>query len=67
MQGAIIATACAIAIESRDQSIDRDVVPLADIMRDGQGRRKSFLSIWLIVSLNVSGVKIALDSVPSDL
>lgn len=42
MQGAIIDTACTIAIESRDQSIDMDVVPLADIMRDGQGRRKSF-------------------------
>jgi len=47
MQGAIIDTACAIAIESRDQSIDMDVVPLADITRDGQGRRKPF-SIELV-------------------
>lgn len=42
MQGAIIDTACAIAVESRDQTIDMDVVPLADIIRDGQGQVKSF-------------------------
>lgn len=42
MQGAIIDTACAIAIESRDQTIYLGVVPLADIIRDGQGRSKPF-------------------------
>ena len=42
MQGAIIDTACAIAVESRDQTIDMEVVPLADIIRDGQGRTKPF-------------------------
>jgi type 1 fimbria pilin len=42
MQGAIVDTACAIAVESRDQTIDMEVVPLADIIRDGQGRSKSF-------------------------
>ncbi|CAI1170009.1 PAP fimbrial minor pilin protein precursor [Serratia fonticola] len=42
MQGAIIDTACAIAVESRDQTIDLGVVPLADIIRDGQGHGKSF-------------------------
>lgn len=47
MQGAIIDTACAIAIESRDQTIDMEVVPLADIIRDGQGRSKPF-SIELV-------------------
>lgn len=47
MQGAIIDTACAIAIDSRDQVIDMGVVPLADIIRDGQGSRRDF-SINLI-------------------
>lgn len=47
MQGAIIDTACAIAVDSRDQSIDMEVVPLADIIRDGQGRTKPF-SIELV-------------------
>ncbi|MDI3200006.1 MULTISPECIES: fimbrial protein [Serratia] len=42
MQGAIIDTACAIAVESRDQTIDMEVVPLADIIRDGQSRTKPF-------------------------
>ncbi|MGJ3356003.1 type 1 fimbrial protein, partial [Providencia sp. Je.9.19] len=35
MQGAIIDTACAIAVESRDQVIDMDVIPFADVLRDG--------------------------------
>lgn len=43
MQGAIIDTACAIAVESRDQSIDLGVVPLADIIRDGHGHRHPFI------------------------
>lgn len=47
MQGAIIETACAIAVESQDQSIDMDVTPLADIIRDGQSSVKPF-SIELI-------------------
>jgi len=47
MQGAIIDTACAIAVDSREQTIDMDVVPLADIIRDGQGRSKPF-SIKLV-------------------
>lgn len=47
MQGAIIDTACAISIDSRDQTIDMEVVPLADIIRDGQGRSKPF-SIELV-------------------
>lgn len=47
MQGAIIDTACTITIESRDQTIDMEVVPLADIIRDGQGRSKPF-SIELV-------------------
>lgn len=42
MQGAIIDTACAIAIDSRDQTIDMETVPIADIIRDGQGRSKPF-------------------------
>jgi type 1 fimbria pilin len=42
MQGAIIDTACAIDVDSREQTIDLDVSPLADIIRDGQGRSKSF-------------------------
>lgn len=47
MQGAIIDTACAIAVESQEQTIDMEVVPLADIIRDGQGRTKPF-SIKLV-------------------
>ncbi|MBH3259861.1 type 1 fimbrial protein [Serratia marcescens] len=47
MQGAIIDTACAIAVDSRDQVIDMGVVPLADIIRDGQGSRRDF-SIKLV-------------------
>jgi type 1 fimbria pilin len=47
MQGSIIDTACAIAVDSREQSIDMGVIPLADIIRDGQGHSKPF-SIDLI-------------------
>lgn len=47
MQGSIIDTACAIAVESREQTIDMESVPLADIIRDGQGRSKPF-SITLV-------------------
>lgn len=43
MQGAIINTACAIAVESRDQTVDMAVVPLADIIRDGQSQIKPFV------------------------
>lgn len=42
MQGAIIETACAIAVESQNQSINMDVMSLADIIRDGKGRVKPF-------------------------
>lgn len=42
MQGTIVDTACAIAVDSRDQTIDMEVVPLSDIIRDGQGRSKPF-------------------------
>ncbi|MBU5413219.1 type 1 fimbrial protein [Serratia ureilytica] len=37
MQGAIIDTACAIAAGSREQAIDMDTAPVADIIRDGSG------------------------------
>lgn len=42
MQGTIVDTACAIAVESRYQIIDMDIVPLADIRRNGQGKSKTF-------------------------
>lgn len=42
MQGAIIDTACAIAVESRYQTVDMDIVPIADIIRDGQSQIKTF-------------------------
>lgn len=42
MQGAIIDTACAIAAGSREQTIDMDVVPVSDIIRDGQGKTRPF-------------------------
>lgn len=42
MQGSIIDTACAIAVDSREQSVDMGVIPLSDIIRDGHGQSKSF-------------------------
>ncbi|MGQ5793292.1 fimbrial protein [Serratia sp. IR-2025] len=42
MQGAIIDSACAIAVESREQTIDMETLPLSDIIRDGQGHSKNF-------------------------
>lgn len=42
MQGAIIETACAIAVESQEQSVDMEVMSLGDIIRDGKGRAKPF-------------------------
>ncbi|MEL5519731.1 fimbrial protein [Serratia bockelmannii] len=42
MQGSIIDTACAIAVDSREQTIDMGVLPLSDIIRDGQGRSQPF-------------------------
>ncbi len=47
MQGAIIDTACAIAAGSREQAIDMETVPVAEIVRDGRGLSKKF-SIELI-------------------
>jgi type 1 fimbria pilin len=47
MQGSIIDTACTIAVDSREQIIDMGVVPVVDIIRDGQGRSKYF-SIHLV-------------------
>lgn len=40
--GSVIDSACAIDIGSRDQVIDMGTVPLSDIIRDGQGKNKSF-------------------------
>jgi type 1 fimbria pilin len=47
MQGGIVDTACAIAVDDREQNIDLGVIPVGDIIRDGQGRSKPF-SIDLI-------------------
>lgn len=47
MQGAILDTACAISTGSREQAIDMDTVPVADIARDGRGVSRAF-SIELI-------------------
>ncbi|HHQ6589785.1 fimbrial protein [Serratia fonticola] len=47
MQGSIIDTACAIAVDDREQNIDMGVIPVADIIRDGQGRSQTF-SIELV-------------------
>jgi len=47
MQGSIIDAACAIAVESREQTIDMGVTPLAEIQRDGRGASKPF-SIKLV-------------------
>lgn len=42
MQGSVIDTACAIAVDNREQSVDMGVIPVADIIRDGQGHSKPF-------------------------
>ncbi|CAI1114649.1 PAP fimbrial minor pilin protein precursor [Serratia proteamaculans] len=42
MQGSIIETACAIDTVSRDQTIDMSVLPLSQIIRDGQSMTHSF-------------------------
>lgn len=42
MQGSIIDTACAIAVDSRDQVIDMGVIPFADILREGHSKTKHF-------------------------
>lgn len=47
MQGAVIETACAIDTDSRDQTIDMFLLPLSQVMRDGQGLTRPF-SIRLV-------------------
>jgi type 1 fimbria pilin len=47
VEGAIIDSACAISSGSRDQTINMDVVPIGDIIRDGHGTPKPF-SVQLI-------------------
>lgn len=42
MEGAIIETPCAIDTDSRDQTIDMSVLPLSQIVRDGQGGVRDF-------------------------
>lgn len=47
MEGSIIATACAIEMNSRDQVIEMATIPVSKIARDGRGIAKPF-SIHLI-------------------
>ncbi|MFO3759112.1 fimbrial protein [Klebsiella aerogenes] len=47
MQGSIIDTACSIAVDSREQTIDMDTTPLSEIIRNGHGQSKRF-SIELV-------------------
>ncbi|MCX8986044.1 fimbrial protein [Citrobacter portucalensis] len=42
MQGAIIDTACAIVVNSREQTIDMGVLSLSDFIRDGHGHSRPF-------------------------
>ncbi len=42
MEGSIIAAACAIEMNSRDQVIDMDTVPVSKIARDGRGIARPF-------------------------
>jgi len=42
ISGMIIDTACAIDVNSIDQTIDMGVVPISLIIRDGQGKTKDF-------------------------
>lgn len=57
MKGAIIDTACAIDMGSRDQTIEMDTVPVSQIMRDGRGGRKIFTIKLIDCELtNVNGL-----------
>jgi type 1 fimbria pilin len=47
MQGAIIDASCAIAVESREQTVEMGIVPLIDIAREGYLYNKKF-SIQLV-------------------
>ncbi len=47
MQGSIIDTPCAIDVADRNQSIDMSIIPVSQIMRNGQGPARPF-SIKLI-------------------
>ncbi|WP_413508500.1 fimbrial protein [Serratia proteamaculans] len=47
MQGSIVDVPCAIAVSSRDQAIDLAVLPVGQLMRDGQGPARPF-SIQLV-------------------
>lgn len=47
LQGAIVDVPCAIAVSSRDQAVDLAVLPMGQIMRDGQGPNRPF-SIQLV-------------------
>lgn len=42
MQGAIIGSACTIAAGSREQTIDMGIVPVGNIIREGQGNAHPF-------------------------
>lgn len=42
MKGSIIETACAIELDSQDQTIDMGSVPISHIIRDGQGPSRYF-------------------------
>lgn len=56
MQGSIIDTPCAIAAESRDQSIDLPALPLSTIVSEGAGPAKPF-SIKLLNCTSESSLK----------
>jgi type 1 fimbria pilin len=47
MRGTIVDVPCAIAVSSRDQTLDLAVLPIGQMMRDGQGPVSTF-SIQLI-------------------
>ena len=55
MQGAIIDDACAISVESSEQTIDMETIPLAEIIRDGMGRSKIFSILLVRCSTERSG------------
>ncbi len=42
MQGSIVETACAIDLESRDQTIDMGSLSISHLLRDGQGVARPF-------------------------
>nr|WP_260441621.1 fimbrial protein [Serratia fonticola] len=58
MQGSIIDSACTIAVENNDQTINIGVLPVEDIVLNGQGRSKPFVIALLDCDLTDSNYQL---------